>query len=726
MATVPTYDGLRVGGGAAGFPTFDTSAPSGAGAVGQGIAEAGQGLANAGAALVRIQEAANHVTDTVRVNDAINKVRATAQRLTYDPQQGYAALKGAAALYRPDGQGLDDEYGAKLRQQIDDLGAGLGNDRQREAFRQRAGELLTGFKGDVLKHVNQEFRAHTLSVDQGTIKLSAEDAARNWKDADKVDVALGQIRAAVVQQGATAGWSAAQTDAASQLAVSKVHTDVVLEALAAGNPAYAQGYLDSRRGQMVADDILRVQGHVTQQVVQAQAQSTVQQVTQQAMPQFAPGGFDRMVAITRQSESGGREFGPDGQILTSPKGAKGSMQVLDSTMAAPGLGLQPLDPKTATPEQRARFGGQYLQALLQKYGDPAKAWAAYNAGPGALDKAMKQAEQDAPRFRGPVPADLWLQKLPAETQAYVAKNMDQLQKGGGIGAPPTELEFIQRAVQALPPGSTPQLVAATQAAAKERFGVINKSMAETGDAAVSAAQRWLMSNPGATVDRLPPQITDALRQFAPGKVDDLVAYAKAVGNPDTTTDLVVYNRLAGNPELLRRMTDAQFEGMRARLSPADFKHFASERGALLNPKAGDTSGNLDTSAITSATNDHLRVLGIDPTPKDDGGADAARIGAIRKEITDQVLRAQAQTGKKLDDAQVRALVGQAFARPGLLSHWWGKDETQPQLAMKASDIPSKVRDALGADMRRAGVANPTDAQLLGAYWTAMRLKQGAR
>ncbi len=64
----------------------------------------------------------------------------------------------------------------------------------------------------------------------------------------------------------------------------------------------------------------------------------------------------------------------------SRAGAVGVMQLMPSTAAA--LHADPADP-----EQNIEAGTRYLRDLLLKYdGDAAKALAAYNAGPGAVDK----------------------------------------------------------------------------------------------------------------------------------------------------------------------------------------------------------------------------------------------------------------------------------------------------------------------------------------------------
>jgi len=96
------------------------------------------------------------------------------------------------------------------------------------------------------------------------------------------------------------------------------------------------------------------------------------------MPALAPTSFDKMTQITAQTESGGRETNPDGTTVTSPKGAQGVMQVMPATNTDPGYGVKPAQDNS--PGERARVGRDYLQAMLQKYGSPDKAWAAYNAG----------------------------------------------------------------------------------------------------------------------------------------------------------------------------------------------------------------------------------------------------------------------------------------------------------------------------------------------------------
>jgi soluble lytic murein transglycosylase len=121
---------------------------------------------------------------------------------------------------------------------------------------------------------------------------------------------------------------------------------------------------------------------------------------------------NRMDAITAQSESRNRDY-VNGRPVTSPKGALFAMQVMPDTARDPGFGLRPADPSNAA--DMNRLGREYRAAMQQRYGnDPAKMWAAYNAGPGRVDAAIQQGGQN------------WLRLLPRETQNYVAQNLRDL------------------------------------------------------------------------------------------------------------------------------------------------------------------------------------------------------------------------------------------------------------------------------------------------------------
>ena len=108
-------------------------------------------------------------------------------------------------------------------------------------------------------------------------------------------------------------------------------------------------------------------------------------------------GVDPNLALAvAQTESGFN------QSAVSPAGAIGVMQLMPQTAAQ--LGVDPTDT-----QQNIQGGIAYLRQMLAQFGDPAAALAAYNWGPGNVQKAQAAYGSG------------WLAHAPSETQSYVGR-----------------------------------------------------------------------------------------------------------------------------------------------------------------------------------------------------------------------------------------------------------------------------------------------------------------
>jgi soluble lytic murein transglycosylase-like protein len=107
----------------------------------------------------------------------------------------------------------------------------------------------------------------------------------------------------------------------------------------------------------------------------------------------------------------------------SPKGAMGLMQLMPATMRQFGVR------NAFNPAENVRAGVAYLRALLDRYSNNEElALAAYNAGPGAVDKYG----QAVPPYR--------------ETQNYVAKINKMTDTAGRVEPPPNRIFKVTQVI----------------------------------------------------------------------------------------------------------------------------------------------------------------------------------------------------------------------------------------------------------------------------------------
>lgn len=140
--------------------------------------------------------------------------------------------------------------------------------------------------------------------------------------------------------------------------------------------------------------------------------------------------FGAIMGSLFNTESGGRHRTANGQLLRSPAGALGIAQIMPTTAAKPGYGMKPIDLQNTTPQQQMQWANEYINRISKAEGFTLEQGvAAYNAGPGAVKKAIQEGGSN------------WLSKLPAETRAYVPKvlngagqasNAVNAVRGGGV------------------------------------------------------------------------------------------------------------------------------------------------------------------------------------------------------------------------------------------------------------------------------------------------------
>ncbi|MED4602634.1 lytic transglycosylase domain-containing protein [Paenibacillus validus] len=202
--------------------------------------------------------------------------------------------------------------------------------------------------------------------------LSSNPAGSDGSDGDFAELLEGLMATQAARQNAAKASGAALTSAASS-AMSK-------------SPLFANGAFGSS-------------GAYWQEQLAPSHPTDFEPIIQEASQKF--GVRPSMIKAVIEAES---SFNPR---AVSQAGAKGLMQLMDSTGADLGV------TNAFDPAQNIAGGTQYLSDLLMKYnGNQGVALAAYNAGPGRLDRLGIRTDQQLMDK---------LHLLPKETQNYVRK-----------------------------------------------------------------------------------------------------------------------------------------------------------------------------------------------------------------------------------------------------------------------------------------------------------------
>jgi hypothetical protein len=217
-----------------------------------------EGLNKMASVAMNAQMDAVEQANQIKINDALNKATQARLALTYDPEQGYVHLQGNAAIERPDKRSLDAEYTERFANTISQIEQGLGNEKQRAIFREKAGSLMQQFQGGIVQHVAKEYASHALSVQEGTIATNIGRMALEYGNPEAVMDSMNAIKAATAQEGKLRGWSGKQVEAATVENLSRGHSAVIQSTIDT-MPDYAKAYFDIHKAEFTPQARLAAQ-----------------------------------------------------------------------------------------------------------------------------------------------------------------------------------------------------------------------------------------------------------------------------------------------------------------------------------------------------------------------------------------------------------------------------------------------------------------------------------
>lgn len=674
---VPVYKSPTVTENALPVTQQNPNLPSGA--FGESI---GKALGDVSTVLQKVQDDANNL----RVQDTYNQLREQQLDLTLSKDRGYANVKGRdVVMPRENGQSLSGDY----MQRFDTIGSflegNLANEAQKLKFRQRMEQSRLDFRAGLQAHENQEITNYGKSVTNATVTLETEAAAKQWNSPELVGRSIQNITDSLNAQGTREGIPADVVKAAIQDKVSNVHSNVLALAIESKNLPYANEYLKQNGRDMTAADTLKYKGAIDKEMRTDEAVSIAHVVYGRLLPSIQPNDIDRLTTLVAGQESGNRERDAAGNLITSSAGAQGKMQVMPKTNTNPGYGVIPA--KDDSDAERTRVGRDYLQAMLKHYGgDTDKALAAYNGGPGTVDKAIADAKNGKD-------GKTYLDLLPKETQDYVASIGGKYAAGAGMPQRVT-LEDLHNNVRKEMAGKPQSQVKVAIDQATQLFEDNQKAKKQREDDAFGEAMKQLDAN-GGNYAALPASLRMAQ---AGDKIDNLQQYAlKKAKGIDVSTDWNLYYELKKDDRLLAQ---ANLLAFKHKLADGEFKALVKDQEALRKPGADSVTA---TRSANQVLNSYMLELGVDttPGPSTDPDSAAAKMGRAMRAQQEAISAAEQAKGGKLTPAEVEKETAKLFSKVEIKGKIFGTNKV-PRMDLKPTDkivVPETERAQIIAALK---------------------------
>jgi hypothetical protein len=418
--------------------------------------------------------------------------------------------------------------------------------------------------------------------------------------------------------------------------------------------------------------------------------------------------FQRML----QAESNNQQFTPQGQVVTSPKGAMGAAQVMPSTAMQPGYGVTnifdlaqqrgvPVPSRDQAGAQQLlgneqlnrEFGQNYFNAMQQRFpNQPEASVAAYNAGPGRVAQNMQANAGQLNRGQ-----------LPAETQAY-------LQKTGATSEPNATI----------PPANPADAVATTQ------YQTATGNVATQGDYNLFYGRQVIdnLNDPvklSEVIDN--PNAPDFAKVAANRQMLQMLTMRKEQMNAQKTVDQGDTNAIAN--ALKSRSDEGSY--IKAYLfSRLGLNDLAQSEQAKLGAGRVWEQNTLDTGeqALIQRSSNGLPIFGISQTGKELTPQELIKFGGAAIKGTEQGATVYKDPFYR---AEVRDAQGNVVQpAQGVAGNWILERRPGRQPIFREAGTNRMASPEEARRLNPTGVSGPIEQQAASAYATRGAGQQGAQ
>lgn len=304
MPVVPIYSTPQVA--PQGLPDVAVRAPEVRDYAGAQLREAGEAMQRAGGVLADVAFAEQREANDLRVQDGLNQAISIRTGLRTQASQ----LRGRAALERPDGMSLADEFGKKYDDSVQQIASGLGNDAQRRAFTQRAAQAGLELRDGLSRYMVEQQRAFAVETNQSTITTAVQQGVTLYNDPAARAESLAGIDLALGNLARMEGWDEKTLAAKRIEAVSPLHAGIVRALVTENNPTAAREYYQANSAAMTLQDRANLQSTLKASDLRVRAQTFADQVQADGLT------LEQALAKARKDLSGDEEEAAVNEVKT--------------------------------------------------------------------------------------------------------------------------------------------------------------------------------------------------------------------------------------------------------------------------------------------------------------------------------------------------------------------------------------------------------------------------
>lgn len=716
------------------------------GMAGDTIARGGRDLEDASTLVA----ATNERQDAINAQAAGNALAQQRINLEFNQDTGFRNAKEGQAV----GQQFVDDYGTKFNDAASNIRDSLANDNQKRMFDQQTQVQSLQYKSALLTHQAQETEKFNDSTANSTLDTALRTMAQKPTDELNFQTGLAQINGTLDSVGKRKGYSDVQVadlkskylDAAYSTRITSINNGI--PGVAEANPYGAEKMFMQVQDQLGPASQIHLSGLIEKSVEDIQQRDGSKGFIFGGVP-LSPKAITPAVtgaplaAVVMSLESGGKDTDANGNPLTSSKGAVGRMQIMPATATAPGFGVRPAqvgpDGKIS-PDEMARVATDYLGAMTARYNNPALILAAYNAGPGQVDKWISQFGD--PRT-GAISTTDWASKIPFdETKNYVTNGLGKLGPMPAQNTPaptakqlqvdlPSRIQAARDWAEQVHPGNP--AFADGVAARVENLGrmvISNYQGLQAGSR--DTLFQGLVGNPDGsnkpqTIDQLlaNPDMKRAWNQATPETQLAIQSHFKnGGGDPARTADTqaILYQYMGKASNDREGFANEDLSPLIATLPHADFDKLSNMQFAARNKQELDQEKATNFQHALGLLNSYhvLDTAKIQKPDKNSGDTINNTYNNYTGRLAEALDNFKAVNGKRPDDSQILALGKSLTASVQVPGNWLGKYSPNIKLGVnltpeeEATAVPKMTQaekdDATNVMLSRYGF-KPTDSML---------------